>query len=159
MLFDDFLERKEIFMKIHSFKRTALYYETDQMGIIHHSNYIRWFEEARIDFLNQVGFNYNELEKRGVMIPVLSASCQYKGFVKFDDEVEIVLQVAEFAGARFKITYTVSDTKTEELRTIGETAHCFTDRNLRPIRVKRDYKDIYDIFNSFLGRNSLDVEF
>ena len=53
-----------------SFVRTALYYETDQMGIIHHSNYIRWFEEARLHYMKELGLPYDELERMGIIIPV-----------------------------------------------------------------------------------------
>ena len=47
------------------------YYETDQMGIVHHSNYIRWFEEARIDWMRHCGISYREMEKQGIIVPVL----------------------------------------------------------------------------------------
>lgn len=54
---------------IEPYERTAHYYETDRMGIIHHSNYIRWFEETRIHYLDKAGYPYSEMEKDGVMIP------------------------------------------------------------------------------------------
>lgn len=54
------------------------YYETDGMGIVHHSNYIRWFEEARVDLLEQLGFGYDRIEEAGYSGPVLEVSCQYK---------------------------------------------------------------------------------
>ena len=54
------------------------YYETDGMGIVHHSNYIRWFEEARVDLLEQLGFGYDRIEAAGYSGPVLEVSCQYK---------------------------------------------------------------------------------
>ena len=60
------------------YTRTAKYYETDQMGIIHHSNYIRWMEEARIDVLNQMGYPYRRFEEMGYISPVLHAECEYK---------------------------------------------------------------------------------
>ena len=74
----------------------ARYYETDQMGIIHHANYIRWMEEARIDMLNQMAYPYRRFEEMGYISPVLHAECQYKKSVKFDDEVKIVVSLQEF---------------------------------------------------------------
>ena len=65
-------------MSITCYTRPIQYYETDRMGVVHHSNYIRWMEEARVDFMNQCGLPYAKLEQRGIMMPVLSASCQYK---------------------------------------------------------------------------------
>ena len=50
------------------YRRKAQYHETDQMGIIHHSNYVKWMEEARIDFMKELGFGYGEVEKRGLSL-------------------------------------------------------------------------------------------
>ena len=51
-------------------RHVVQYYETDRMNLVHHSNYVRWMEEARVDFLDQIGFPYAEMEKRGVISPV-----------------------------------------------------------------------------------------
>ena len=61
-----------------TFERKANYYETDQMGIVHHSNYIRWFEEARLEMLRAMGLPYKKMEDNGILIPVLGVSCSYK---------------------------------------------------------------------------------
>ncbi len=54
-------------MKLHTYEHRTQYYETDQMGIIHHSNYIRWFEEARTDLMRQMGIGYDEMEGQGII--------------------------------------------------------------------------------------------
>ena len=56
------------------YKRTVQYYETDMMGITHHANYIHWMEEARVDFMEQMGFPYSRMEAEGVVSPVLELS-------------------------------------------------------------------------------------
>ncbi|MFQ9127202.1 MAG: acyl-CoA thioesterase [Butyricicoccaceae bacterium] len=61
------------------------YYETDGMGIVHHSNYIRWFEEARVDLLEQLGFGYDRIEAEGYSGPVLEVACQYKTMSRFGE--------------------------------------------------------------------------
>ena len=71
------------------YRRKAQYHETDQMGIIHHSNYVKWMEEARIDFMKEMGFGYGEVENRGIVSPVAGVSVSYKKRVLFDDMVEI----------------------------------------------------------------------
>lgn len=124
--------------------RPVYYYETDQMQIVHHSNYIRWFEEARIDFLNQMGLPYDEMEKRGFLIPVLGVSCNYKIAFRFGDIFSIVPKLDHFNGLRMHLTYEVYDEKTKELKATGESSHCFTDRNLVPLRMKRQHPDIYE---------------
>lgn len=138
-------------MKIESFYRTTLYYETDKMGIVHHSNYVRWLEEARIDLLKQIGLPYDEMEKNGIMIPVLSVSCQYKYAVKFNETVCIKMKMEDFTGLKFKISYRVTDKESGDIRVIGESAHFFVDDNFKPIRVKNVNPKIYDTFNSIVG--------
>ena len=85
----------------------ARYYETDQMGIIHHANYIRWMEEARIDMLSQMGYPYRRFEEMGYISPVLHAECEYKKSVKFDDEVKIVVSLQEFGKVKFTLRYDI----------------------------------------------------
>ena len=92
-------------MKVR-YERTAFYYETDQMAIIHHANYIRWLEEARIFAMQQVGIDYAAMEKEGVQIPVLGVECTYRSMVRFGDTVNIDAWVEAFwrrpVGARFR---------------------------------------------------------
>ena len=67
------------------YRRRVQYYETDRMGIVHHSNYIRWFEEARTDFLRNNGIVYSDLEQSGVMIPVVNVSCRFRTPARYDE--------------------------------------------------------------------------
>ena len=92
-------------MEICPYKHTVQYYETDRMGITHHSNYIRWMEEARVDFLEQAGWGYDKLEEAGIISPVTSVQCQYKESTTFRDEVEIFVAVKEFKGVRLVLEY------------------------------------------------------
>lgn len=71
------------------YDRSINYYETDQMGIVHHSNYIRYFEEARLDMMEQVGLSYAAMEEHGLIIPVLSVACEYIKPVLFGEKVQI----------------------------------------------------------------------
>lgn len=138
-------------MKIKPFYRTALYYETDKMAVVHHSNYVRWLEEARIDFLDQIGLSYDEMEKSGVMIPVLSVFCQYKYAVRFNETVCVKMKMEEFTGLKFKISYRVTDKETDEIRLIAETAHFFVDSDFKPIRIKNTSPKVYDTFKGIVG--------
>jgi acyl-CoA thioester hydrolase len=137
--------------QVTPYYRKPFYYESDQMGIIHHSNYIRWFEEARIDFLSKVGFPYDKMEEKGLLIPVLSASCTYKGAIRFGESVIIVPKIVEFNGFRMRITYRILSEDTHELRATGETTHCFSDPNLRPVRTQKTHPDVYQMFYSYIN--------
>lgn len=122
------------------------YYETDQMGCVHHSNYIRWFEEARHDYLKRAGFPYEEIEARGIIIPVLTADCEYKAAVRFGEKVKIVSSLESFNGLRFELAYHVYTEDGTELHASGHTGHCFLDRNMRPVNIKKKAPDIYECF-------------
>ncbi len=138
-------------MNYKPFLRTANYYETDQMGIVHHSNYIRWLEEARMDWMEQVGLSYEKMEEMGILIPVLSVQCTYRLSTKFNETVKIALKLEKFSGVKFKISYRVTDTKTNDVHNTAYTEHCFVDRNFKPILLKRQYPDIYETLKQLEG--------
>lgn len=135
---------------IKPYERKAVYYETDQMGIIHHSNYIRWFEEARDHWMTEMGISYGEIEERGILIPVLSVSCEYKKAVRYNETVFIEVKLTSFKGVKFSAEYRVTNKETGELRVTGTSSHCFVDKELRPIRLKRNYPEVYEMFERAL---------
>lgn len=128
------------------YEHEAQYYETDQMGIIHHSNYLRWFESARIQFLKEIGIDYAKCEEMGFISPVMEVSCTYKSMVHFGDTVRIDTRFEEYTGAKFYVTYEVRDKATGELRTTGRSKHCFTDKEGKPISLKRVYPKLHEKF-------------
>lgn len=133
-------------MKVTPFIRKANYYETDRMDIVHHSNYIRWLEEARVDFLDKMGCPFTEIEKAGLMVPVLSAECEYKFPVKFGDEFQIDSKITEFNGCKFSVEYVVANITAGKISCIGRTSHCFADKNMKPLRINKKYPEIYKVF-------------
>ena len=109
--------------KIMKYIHQAQYYETDQMGIIHHSNYIRWMEEARIAYMDELGFPYKKVEEAGIISPVLSVQCDYKAMTYFGDRVCIDVKLSSFRGVKYEISYEMRDEKTGELRASATSAH------------------------------------
>ena len=126
---------------IHDYIRKVHYHETDKMGVTHHANYIKWMEEARVDFLNQIGYGYARLERDGIISPVTALDCQYKHPTTFDDEVSIHLKVEEFRGVRLVIGYTMMNVKTADVVMTGTSTHCFIDSNGMPIALRRQFPD------------------
>ncbi|MCM1522952.1 MAG: acyl-CoA thioesterase [Ruminococcus sp.] len=133
-------------MKLKPYTRRVYYYETDKMGIVHHSNYIRWFEEARVDLIEQAGLPFETVEEQGLMTPVLSAECRYKLPFRFGEVFFIKAYIPDFGGARFSVTYEVYDGQ-GTVRAEGVTAHCFVDMQMRPARIKKTHPRIYGIYN------------
>ena len=130
------------------FERKINYYETDRMGIVHHSNYIRFLEEARCAFLENIDMPYSLLENLGIMIPVLGVQCDFKHHVTFNDTILINVSIKSFNGARLVMQYSVTEKISGNLVLTGETKHCFTDSNLKPINLKKHFENVYEKFYS-----------
>jgi len=129
------------------------YYETDQMQIVHHSNYIKWFEEARTYLMDEMNFGYSEMEEKGIVVPVLSVYSEYKTMTRFGETVSIEAKIKEFTGVKLIVAYKVTDQKTGEVRCIGETKHAFLDKETyRPLSLKRKHKDIFNLFNNMMEK-------
>ena len=131
-----------------TYERRINYYETDKMGVVHHSNYIRFLEEARCAFLDYIGIPYKSIEDAGLMIPVLGVNCKFKHHVTFDDVILIKVSVKDFNGVRLIISYEVTDKNTSDLVLTGETTHCFTDDKLKPVNIKKHYPEIFEKFKT-----------
>ena len=131
---------------MHIFERKINYYETDKMGIVHHSNYIRFFEEARCDLLEHCGLPYDVMEKKGIMSPVLGVSCKYKQHVTYGDTIKIQAFIKEFTGVKFTVAYEIYNKNSGVLCVVGESNHCFTDSNLKPLNIKKHHNDVYEKF-------------
>ena len=136
----------------HIYERKINYYETDKMGVVHHSNYIRFFEEARCQFLQDAELPYDMLEANGIMSPVLGFSCKYKKHVTFADIIEIHSYIKDFSGVKFTVSYEVYNKKNGDLCVIGESNHCFTDINIKPLNLKKHFPDIYEKFISLIEK-------
>nr|WP_297175568.1 thioesterase family protein [uncultured Agathobaculum sp.] len=121
------------------YEHKVQYYETDGMGIVHHSNYIRWFEEARVDLLEKLGFSYDRIEAEGFSSPVLDVACQYKTMTRFGDTVRIDAKISAFNGVRMTLHYTVRDTRSGALRCEGQSRHCFIGRDGRPVSLRHSW--------------------
>ena len=122
---------------------TARYGETDMMGIVHHSVYALYYEQARVDFIKQFGVSYLELEQTGLMLPLINLGCSYKMPVKFADEIVVETTVAEIRPAKIKFAYNLYNSD-NQLVNCGFTEHGFVDSTtFKPINAKKKFPDIY----------------
>lgn len=130
------------------YKRKMNYYETDRMGIIHHSNYIRFLEEARCAWMEKFDLPMQKLEENRITIPTLEVDCKYKHHVTSGDTIIIKPIITEFNGVRMTLTYDVREEKTGNTVIEAYTKHCFTNKELKPINLK---KHNINFFNEFLS--------
>ncbi len=122
---------------IHSISKIRVRYaETDRMDVVYHSNYLIWFETARILMLDEIGMPYSEIEARGLFLPVLTVSAEYKSPARFDDQLEIHLFMKKKPRARIHFDYEVR--RGDELLAIGNSSHGFMDRSGKGQRPPED---------------------
>ncbi|MCM1179892.1 MAG: acyl-CoA thioesterase [Clostridium sp.] len=133
------------------FRRRINYYETDKMQVVHHSNYIRYLEECRMDFMRQMHLDYEKMESCGIMIPVLSVECNYKVPVRFGETICIVPKIEKFHGVKFEVSYRIYSEDFSVLHNEAASSHCFVDFDFKPVWLKRDYKEIYEKMQELVG--------
>lgn len=136
------------------YRRMVQYYETDMMGITHHANYIRWMEEARIDFMNQIGYPYAAMEAQGVVSPVKSVSCQYLHPSTFGDEIEITVSIAAFNGVVMTLQYDMQNPKQGYQVCSASSEHVFLDQEGHFVRIKRVMPDFYEAVQKWIMRGA-----
>ena len=131
------------------YTRRVQYYETDMMGIAHHASYIHWMEEARIDFMDRIGYPYRRMEAEGVLSPVRAVSIQYKKPCTFGDEIAIDVAVESFNGVVMTLAYAMK--KGETLLCEARSEHVFMNREGRLVRMKRDLPQFCAIIDGLLS--------
>lgn len=121
---------------MNPYVRKVQYHETDMMGIAHHANYIRWMEEARVDFMEQIGYPYSRMEAEGVLSPVRALSCQYRKPCTFGDVVEISVAAESFNGVVLTVRYVMR--KAGEVVCEARSEHVFVKKGGGIVRARRD---------------------
>jgi len=135
------------------YKHIVQYYETDKMGITHHSNYIRWMEEARVDFLDKIGWPFSKLEKMGFASPVTKVECKFIRPSTFSDVILIKTSVKQYDGLRLILAY-VMKKEDGTVVCMGESGHCFIDMKGKPIRADRACPDFSDCLYETAAQSS-----
>lgn len=124
---------------------TVRYAETDRMGVVHHSNYPVWFEAGRTDFIRKMGMPYSVIEEKGAMLPLLELKCSFRGFARYEDIVVVRTNIKEYTGTRLVFHYEVIRAEDQKLLTEGETLHCWTNRDLKPVNIKKFMPGIFEL--------------
>lgn len=129
-------------MTIRPYTHKVAYYETDRMGVVHHSNYIRFMEEARMDFLRQIGASYEEREAAGIQSPVIAVTGRYCKTTTFADEIRVTVAVKQVKHAVLTLAYVMDVDGTRVF--VGETEHCYLDHDGRILNIKKELPDFYN---------------
>ncbi len=132
-------------MTVNETRIRVRYAETDQMGVVYHSNHFIWFEVGRVELLRQLGFSYRDMEEEdNCAIAVVEAKCRYRAPVRYDDEVIVRTRLLNVRESVIHFGY--------ELRSVdgvllaeGETTHIVTDANMKIAALPEKYMNIFRI--------------
>ena len=113
----------------------ATYADTDAMGIVYHTNYIRWFEVGRTELFRDMGIHYTEVETAGFNLPLTQVYCHYLLPTHYDDLVLVETKIAYLKRASMKFVYLIWDENRVKLLTKGYTVHACTGRDGKIIRI------------------------
>lgn len=120
------------------------YAETDKMGVVYHANYLIWFEVARTDFIEKAGFNYDDMEQKGLISPVMDVSVQYKKSVTYPEKVTIRTWIDTYTKLKTIYAYEVV-TESGEISATGKTTHIVIQQGSdRPVRLDRIYPEWHE---------------
>ncbi|NCB76192.1 MAG: acyl-CoA thioesterase [Negativicutes bacterium] len=136
----------------------ARYSETDQMGIIHHSNYAVWFEAGRIEFLKKVGISNIDIEAKGVLLPLYEMSCKFKSPARSEDEIMVITSLKQISRVRLCFSYQVINAINRKLLANGETMHAWTDKALKPINVTKAIPNICSLLSKTIDVVKVEVK-
>ena len=126
------------------------YYETDKMGITHHSNYIRFMEEARVDFLSQIGFPFDKIEEEGIIGPVIRVEYSYRKTTTFADVISIKVEVDKLSPVKLCLKYEL--TCNGEVCGIGKSEHCFLNQEGRPVIVEKEKPEFFNALKNSMEK-------
>lgn len=143
------------------------YKDTDRMGVVHHGNYITWFENARTECMRHYGITYSKLESLGFLLPVLDVNVTYKKSARYDDCIVVFTQVASCSRVRLEFAYEARSMSEEEfqrgmgkdaeatepfgeLLAKGMTTHMWVNQDWKPTRIDKAAPDVYAVLQNIV---------
>jgi len=140
------------------------YQETDQMGVVYHANYLTWFEIGRTEWIRARGMTYEDLEKRGLLLPLTDAELKFRLPARYDDQLTIYTKMMEYSNVRVRFNSEIRRTPKQvgssplievdqsllieprgELLVSGETKHVWVNQAWRPVRIDKEAPDLYKL--------------
>lgn len=134
--------------------KTSFYisgFEIDNMGIVHHSNYPKWFEIGRRDYFKKAGIPSSTINKQGFYLPLSEMECKFKSPARFGYHVTVITKMTFMSYVMVKFEYEVINKKNGKLLAVGKTVHAWTDKNITPLNIEKAAPQIYTTLKKFAG--------
>ncbi|MFC7442849.1 acyl-CoA thioesterase [Laceyella putida] len=127
------------------------YQETDQMGVVYHANYLTWFEVGRTEWIRSFGITYQQLEEKGLLLPVVDIHCKYMHPAKYDDEVIVRTSIDDFSGGKIVFRYEVVHPEKEIVLSEGSSVHLWVNKEMKRVNLKRVYPEFYELLHQIFS--------
>src|SRR5262245_29998670 len=122
------------------------YAETDQMGVVYHSNYLIWMEVGRVEYCRAAGIRYRDLEANdGIRMAVVEARCRYIAPARYDDEIDVETSIAQSNPRMVRFAYEIRLAGTQQVLAEGETKHIFLSTEMRPTKLPAKHFDLFGL--------------
>jgi acyl-CoA thioester hydrolase len=130
----------------HETRLRVRYFETDQMGVVHHANYLVWMELARVEWCDARGFRYRDMEQEaGVFLAVVETGCRHHRPAHFDDQICVRTTLAEANSRLSRFEYEIVRCPSGEVLATGFTKHICVDRAMQRARIPEKYRPLFGI--------------
>jgi len=136
---------------MYEYTRPVYYYETDKMGVVHHSNYVRWMEEARTYYFNDENLAYVETERLGLMSPITDIKLKYKRPARYGDSFTVRIRLIDYTGVRYRMAYTIVN-QNGEILVEAESGQAFIDANHKPVSLARAVPERHKLMQELLTK-------
>jgi acyl-CoA thioester hydrolase len=141
------------------------YQETDQMGVVYHTNYLNWCELGRTELIRELGYPYRDIEAKGLILPVVEAELKYRLPARYDDEIEIYTRVSSYTNVRMEFCYEIRRVHQSEtsianasagvlgvrpagdLLVDGLTRHVWVNQAWKPARMNKELPELLKLLS------------
>ncbi|WP_407269827.1 acyl-CoA thioesterase [Radiobacillus sp. PE A8.2] len=138
-------------MTIAETKVKVRYQETDQMGVVYHANYLVWFEIGRTAFIEELGLSYYEMEKQGIVAPVIDVQMSFKQPIRYGQEASVKTWLESYDGLRTTYAYQISDPE-GNIAVTGTSQHVIVKKDsFRPVSLRRSFPDWHRAYEKAFG--------
>lgn len=121
----------------------VLHTEVDGMGVVHHSNYLLWFEKGRKDYLKKSGISSSKIVNHGFFLPISELECRFKSPARYGDEIIVITKILSMSCVKIKFEYTVINKSKGKLLASGKTIHVWTNHKIEPVNIIITAPEIY----------------
>ena len=121
----------------------VLFTEVDKMGIVHHSNYLLWFEKGRRDYMKKAGISNSKIAYQGFFLPLSEIECKFKRPAKFGDEILVITKIVSMSCVKTVFEYEVLDKAKGKLLATGKTVHIWTNRKVEPVNIEKEAPEVF----------------